>query len=196
MTGPERELYGMADLESLIKAINSINSWNLYDSAAFLCLVFIGTLFTRRHGFFAILIPVGYILPTLVVGIPWGLENTLNPEITIIVISLAVLAYRLFLSLVAPIWMSRTSSQAGKERAVLISIAIALGIHATMQFYQLLLYPELRLTPRWLFSVTLDEMKLISAIILGVVMYQTGSPAIDSPGALPTKSQELFAEKA
>ena len=79
---------------------------NLFDFTALLLLIFIGTLFTRRHGFFAILIPMGYILPIIVVG----LYDATNPTITLIIISIAVLAYRCLLSLIAPIWMSRTSS--------------------------------------------------------------------------------------
>lgn len=194
ITKLEREIfyYTNDDIFNMVK--NSI-TWNLYDSTAFLCLIFLGTLFTRRHGFFAILIPVGYILPTIVVGLPWNLQDAINPEITLTVISFAVLAYRSLLSLVAPIWMSRTSSQSGKKRAVLVSIVLALGIHAVMQFYQFFLYAAQVFTAQWVAFVVLDEIKLISAVALGVVMYQSASTVINLYGNMPAESSEFSAEK-
>jgi hypothetical protein len=172
--------------------------WRVYDITAFLLLIFIGTLFTRRHGFFAILIPVGYILPIMLVGTPWNLVDAPNPVVTLTIISIAILTYRSLLSLVAPIWMSRTSSLAGKKRIVLTSIAIALGIHAVMQFYLTIFFPEqsYHITPMWVTSVALDELKLISAICLGIVMYQNTQPAIDAPGQAPIESPELSTERA
>jgi hypothetical protein len=170
--------------------------WMVYDITAFLLLIFIGTLFTRRHGFFAILILMGYILPTIIVGFPWSMENVSNPELALTIISIAILAYRSLLSLIAPIWMSRASSQVGKKRAILIPIIIALGIHAVMQFYPILIYPEQNLTTQWVFSVALDELKLISAICLGIVMYQNTQPGIDTSSKTPVEYPELSTGKA
>ena len=171
---------------------NSI-AWDLYNFTALLLLIFIGTLFTRRHGFFAILIPMGYILPTIVVG----LEDATNPTIMLIIISIAVLAYRCLLSLIAPIWMSRTSSQAGKKRVVLISIAFALSIHTVMQFYpDLLLFPYQSYSIAQLgINVVLAELKIISAIVLGVVMYQSILPAGDASAHPSVEYPELSTEK-
>lgn len=166
---------------------------NLFDFTALLLLIFIGTLFTRRHGFFAILIPMGYILPTIVVG----LYDATNPTITLIIISIAVLAYRCLLSFIAPIWMSRTSSQAGKKRVVLISIAFALSIHTVMQFYPyLLLFPGQSYSIAQLgIDVVLAELKIISAIVLGVVMYQSILPAGDASAHPSVEYPELSTEK-
>jgi hypothetical protein len=177
---------------------SSTCTWIVYDITALLLLVFIGTLFTRRHGFFAILIPMGYILPALVVGLPPNLEYTSTPVTVLIMISFAVLAYRALLSLVAPIWMSRTSSQVGKKRIVLTAIAIALGIHAMMQFYLPIFFPEqgYYITPMWVTSVALDELKLISAIVLGVSMYQSAQPASETPAQATIEYPELSADKA
>jgi len=168
-------------------------AWYLYDFTALLLLIFIGTLFTRRHGFFAILIPMGYILPTIVAG----LYDATNPTIPLIIISIAVLAYRCLLSLIAPIWMSRTSSQAGKKRVVLISIAFALSIHTVMQFYPyLLLFPGQSYSIAQLgIDVVLAELKIISAIVLGVVMYQSILPAGDASAHPSVEYPELSTEK-
>jgi hypothetical protein len=188
------EQFANGDLWGYFK---DVISWGLYDSTAFLCLIFIGTLFTRRHGFFAVLIPMGYILPTMLVGLPWQIESSSNSAFALTMIYAAVLVYRALLSLVAPIWMSRSGSLAGKKRVVLVSIAVALGIQAVMQFFPLMLYPgQSQISAQWVTSVALDEIKLISAIVLGIVMYQSASPAINSPGELPEKSAGLAAEKA
>lgn len=175
--GLDQALYFNGDMWGTIK---DIVSWSLYDTTAFLCLIFIGTLFTRRHGFFAILIPMGYILPTMVIGVG-GIEPT-NPAIYLTIVYGAVLIYRSLLSLIAPVWMSRSSSLASKKRAVLVSIAIALGIHALMQLYSVMLYSgQNPFSAEWAISVVLVETKLISAILLGILMYQNISPTTDSP---------------
>jgi hypothetical protein len=166
--------------------------WDLYNLIAFLFLIFIGTLFTRRHGFFAILILVGYILPTIVVGIPWNLESNSNQ---LLIVSTAVIIYRSLLSIIAPIWMSRTSSQEGKKRVVMISIALALAVHAVMQFYPLTFSTEAySIGPDWFFSVLLEELKLVSAFLLAIVLYQDepSKPTIPGQayGAFPVLSRE------
>ena len=192
--GGSWEAYTTNELRELIKYIIT---WSLYDSTAFLCLIFIGTLFMRRHGFFAVLIPMGYILPTMLVGLPWQIESSSNSALALTMIYAAVLVYRALLSLVAPIWMSRSGSLAAKKHVVLVSIAVALGIQAVMQFFPLMLYPgQSQISAQWVISVALDEIKLISAIVLGIVMYQNVSPTINSPGELPEKSAGLAAEKA
>jgi hypothetical protein len=85
----------------------------LYNSSALILLIFIGTLFTKRHGFFTIFILVGYYLPAMLVGLPTEVQN--DPT-QLLLISLAVMVYRSLLSLIAPIWMSRTTLLKGKQR--------------------------------------------------------------------------------
>ena len=127
---------------------------------------------------------------------PWRLDQVTNPAITLPLIGFAVLAYRALLAFIAPLWVSRTGSQAGKNRAVLVTIVIALGIHAVMQFSSLWLYANQAITPQAIVSVTLSELKLISALILGVVMYQDVAPVSRMTGDMVEKSPELVAKKA
>jgi hypothetical protein len=177
------------DVSSAINLFRNSISLDIYEYTGFLLLIFIGTLFTRRHGFFAILIPIGYILPIIVVGMPWNLEGASTSAVASIII--AILAYRSLLSLVTPIWVSRTGSVAGKKRAILISIALALAIHAVMQFYSVWLYQGWTISAEWVSSVALGEIKLISAIILGIVLYQNSIPGVDMSEPLPSKNPEL-----
>jgi hypothetical protein len=168
--------------------------WDLYNLTAFLLLIFMGTLFTRRHGFFAILILVGYVLPTIVVGTPWDLENNSNQ---LLIVSSAVLLYRSLLSIIAPVWMSRTRSQDGKKRVVILSIALALTVHAVMQFYPLLFYPQpYSISTQWIVSVVLEELRLVSAFLLAIVLYQDEQSKPVSPGQVYGAFPVLTSEKA
>jgi hypothetical protein len=164
--------------------------WDIFNLTAFLLLIFLGTLFTRRHGFFAILIVVGYILPTILVGTPWDLDSN-----QLLIVSIAVMLYRTLLSIIAPVWMSRTSSQIGKKRVVIFSIAAALAVHAVMQFYPLIFYSQpYSIGSQWITSVVLEELKLVSAILLAIVLYQDepSKPVVSGQvyGAFPVLSRE------
>lgn len=143
----------------------------LYQLIPFLLLIFIGTLFTRRHGFLAILILVGYLLPTLVVGIPWYLDLDSNSSL-LLILSTAVLVFRTLLALIAPIWVARTSSETGKQRAVIISIVLALGIHATMQFFPWVAFPEVTYQLP-VIAILVSEISLFSGLCLASALYRT-----------------------
>ncbi len=172
--------------------------WILHPSLSLLLLVFLGTFFTRRHGFFAILILVGYVLPTTLVGLQnFGVYP--NPAFALAIFSAAILAYRTILTLVAPIWMSRAASQTGKRRIVLACIAIALAIHALAQFHPAVLYathPDMQVTPNWILSVALEELQLISAFLLAIAMYQNAQPERNAPEAAPLQAAEFSARQA
>jgi hypothetical protein len=73
-------IFQILDRSQLTSEIYNNYSYILYNTLAFLMLVMLGTLFTRRHGFFTIFILVGYVLPVMVVGLPIELEE--NPQLT------------------------------------------------------------------------------------------------------------------
>ena len=174
------EFYSPQEMQSILR--NSI-AWVLYNSSALLLMVFVGSLFTRRHGFFAMLVPLGYILPTVVVGIGLDYNSGSRPSLALVLASLAVLAYRVILSLVAPVWMSRSATQAGKKRVLLIVIACALGIHTIMQFYPAPFTYQAQgaeLVEK-IISVALSELQTISALLLALAMYQGALPAEPAP---------------
>lgn len=151
----------------------------LYNSSALILLIFIGTLFTKRHGFFTIFILVGYFLPAMLVGLPAEVQN--DPT-QLLLISLAVMVYRSLLSLVAPIWMSRTTLLKGKQRVILVCIALALIVQFAMQFYPMYYqYPGTFRFDLWQISVFLDELLLVVGFLLGIVLYQSAPQKPASP---------------
>lgn len=169
-------------------------SWVLYPAITLLLLIFIGTFFTRRHGFFTILLLVGYILPTSLVGLQ-EFEAYPNPTLALAIFSIAILAYRAILTLVAPIWMSRAASQTSKKRIILACIAVALIVHTLTQFYPVMLY-DIPVTPSWIIAVVLGELELISAFALAIVMYQNAPPMGKETAPTPVEIPEYSAKKA
>ncbi|HEX7556262.1 MAG TPA: hypothetical protein VF338_06530 [Leptolinea sp.] len=169
-------------------------SYILYNAIAPLFLVFIGTLFTREQGFFTIFILVGYVLPVMVVGIPWFQEFT---DENIIILSIGVLLYRSLLSLVAPIWMSRSRSQSGKRRAIVCSIFAAMTVHAIMQFYPVYFNLSERIDyPNWIQFVASDELILIFTFLVGLALYQVNLPSSGASAQAYGAFTELTTEKA
>ena len=171
--------------------------YDLLDFGALLLLVFMGTLFLKRHGFFAILIPLGYMLPAMLMGVFDNLESINNPVLALLVVSGAVLAYRSLLSLIVPIWMARSSTQTSKARVAVIAVAIALLIHAAMQVYSSTIYLGPMGWPTYYFpwniiSIAAQELKIAGAMALAIVLYgsfrPTGQPASSPTGEAPALS--------
>ncbi len=167
--------------------------WNiasiLYNASALLLLVFLGTLFTPRHGFFSIFILVGYVLPIIVVGTPLTQDD--NPTM-ILFLSIGVLLYRSILSLVAPIWMSRCRTQSRKKSVIVFSIFLALAVHAIMQFYPAFFNLADRINyPNWIQYVASDELSLVFAFLLGMSLYQSVGTAQEDHKVVPDGSQVL-----
>lgn len=187
------DLYAYAGFETT-NWLSLYASWMLYPATTLLLLIFIGMFFTRRHGFFSILLLVGYILPTPLVGLQ-DFEAYPNPTLALTIFSIAILAYRAILTLVAPIWMSRAASQTNKKRIILVCIATALIVETLAQFYPVMLY-DIPVTPSWIISVALYELKLISAFALAIVMYQNVQPQSDAAQTAPAQNAKLSAKQA
>jgi hypothetical protein len=155
-------------------------AWTLYDQLALLLLVFLTTLFTRRHGFFAILILVGYTLPTMLIGTNWNFESWANPALAIATVTVVILVYRALLALVVPVWMSRASRQSGKRRAILFPVMLALIIQTAMHFFQTFFTPDtFFISLQWVTIVLIDIVELCLAYFLVLTMVQE-QPGISS----------------
>lgn len=161
-------------------------SYILYNSLALMLLIFLGTFFTRRHGFFTIFILVGYFLPAMLVGLP---PEAQNDSALLLQISIAIMVYRSLLSLVAPIWMSRTALIKGKKRAILVCIALALAVQFAMHFF--LAYTRFG---QWYLSVILDDLLLVIGVLLGVALYQVEPVQSGSAATLPDHQMMLSIE--
>ena len=115
--------------------------WIFDEALSIVLLVWIGTLFMKRHGFFSIYLFVGYIMPTMIIGFPWNIDQSINQDLAILIMGIAVIGYRVLLTLVSPVWMARMKSQSERKRAIIIPIAIAVVIHGIMLFNQVFFFP-------------------------------------------------------
>jgi hypothetical protein len=101
----------------------NISPNDFYYYSGFLLLILLGTLLTRRHGRLAILLPLGYLLPTI-------LYERIEPPL--FWISVIVLVYRLLIALVAPILIVRSASDRAIKQASTIVVLTVIGIQVAM----------------------------------------------------------------
>ncbi len=99
--------------------------WSLYSSLPLLLLIFVGVFFAHKYKGFSFLVLLGYLLPAVI----FGRYDASQHPVPFYVISLAVLLYRFVVALVAPVWLVRSASVPGRQRAAIIPVAIAILCH-------------------------------------------------------------------
>ena len=113
------------DIPAKLRGIAATVYFNLTPDMGFLLLILIGGLLAWRHGRVAVLLPLGYIIPTVVLG---RFDNSSNLPYSLLLIGASVLAYRVLVTLVAPIWILRSASDRAQRRAGSIALPVAVGI--------------------------------------------------------------------
>jgi hypothetical protein len=128
-------------LESLIATMFDQASYNLYTYGGFLVLILLGALLAARHGRLAALLPLGYLLPTILYGrVSNDWPNPGTPEFTfLLTVGAAALTYRFLVALAGPLWIVRSASGQMQKRASVTSLMVLVAIQAifnlTMLFY-------------------------------------------------------------
>jgi hypothetical protein len=163
--------------------------WQLYEIFVVVFLVCIGTLFLKQHGFFSIFVYVGYLLPKQLIGYPWNVDELLSIEYAMLLIGVAIISYRVLLSLIAPVWMSRAVSQNRKTKAVIIPIIIAISISFIIAFYQYFFFPEAgRITLQTFLFAAMVQLKPILGLFFAISLYRV----ISFPAAVKTLTPEAI----
>jgi hypothetical protein len=106
-----------------------------YEYAGLLLLILLGALLTKRHGRLAMLLPMGYLLPTVLYGRfadYWVGISEQVVNVYLLLICVTVLTYRFVIALAAPLWIVRSASGKTQEKASLIALLVTLGIQALM----------------------------------------------------------------
>jgi hypothetical protein len=90
----------------------------------FLLLILFGAVAARRHGRLALLLPLGYLIPAVLLG-----KFDYDPRMPYLLAAAgtAVFLYRFFVTIVAPIWIARSASDRAKTRAGTIGLLAAVG---------------------------------------------------------------------
>jgi hypothetical protein len=103
-------------------------SWEFRDLAQILFIILAGTLLLRRYGSLALLLPLGYMIPSVLYG-RFTPQESLIP---FFIVGASVLAYRVILTLVAPVWILRSDNVGGQTRAFGVTLLAALFISVAL----------------------------------------------------------------
>ena len=115
-----------------LKVVILLASYYLYIYGGFLVLILLGALLAGRHGRLAALLPLGYLLPTVLYGRvsnDWPTPGT--PEFTLMLtVGAAALTYRFLVALAGPLWIVRSATGRMQKRASMTSLMVLVGIQA------------------------------------------------------------------
>jgi hypothetical protein len=174
---------GYQEIPFILRNIASTIYSNAAPEIGFFLLILIGGLMARHHGRLALLLPLGYLIPTVVMGY---VDDWPNLPYSLFWISASVLAYRVLVTLVAPIWIVRSSSEHAQQRAGTIVLLAALGInvaaHALYLSASLAAYGD-RISRLDYYSYFSPELLILAGIALAITLYQPVNPAQPIPGA-------------
>jgi heme/copper-type cytochrome/quinol oxidase subunit 4 len=170
-------LIQIAGAETIFRDILSSAYYYLTLDLGFLLLILIGGLLAWRHGRLALLLPLGYLIPTIVLG-----RFDYDPAMPFLLagISIAVFVYRIFITLVAPIWIVRSASDRARRRAGTIGLLAAIGILVAVHIGYWLANAA---TYGWemdlfnFYSYLSPELITLAGIVLAVSLYKADTPA-------------------
>lgn len=152
-------------------------------AAIFLLLVFAGALLARRHGRLAMLLLIGYLLPTIVYGLYHDWDTfSLHPAW----INAAVLTYRVCMAVIAPLWVVRSASQRGQALATTVPVILALAAQTGLTIATQTGTGTLE-TFGWLAT---DMTTTIAGLALATVLYKRISPTPRISAASPTPASQ------
>jgi hypothetical protein len=175
-----------ADSQSIWKDVSNTAYYFFSLDFGFLLLILTGVILARRHGRLALLLPLGYLMPTVVLG---RFDNDPSVPFLLIWASISVLVYRVFVTLIAPVWIVRSASDTARRRAgaagLMAAVAILLLAHIGHLVTGVSAYGwEWSLTGFY-YSVS-PELNTLAGIALAVSIYQpvpSAQPVIP-PGAV------------
>lgn len=114
---------------SSVSSLWQESSYSVYSAfssyAGFFLLILIGAFLARRHGRLAALLPLGYLIPTVVLG-----RYEYDPAFPyqLLLVGLTVFIYRLIVAVIAPVWIVRSATDGSRKRAAAAGLLAAIGI--------------------------------------------------------------------
>jgi hypothetical protein len=122
------QAYGSSSGTEIMAKFGLLVTWQFQDLAQILIIILAGTLLLRRYGSLALLLPLGYMIPSILYG-------RVTPEESLIpffIIWASVLVYRIILTLIAPVWILRSAGAGRQKRAFGITLLAALLISVAL----------------------------------------------------------------
>jgi hypothetical protein len=180
-------LYG--NIPSMLQDVAYSAFYAFLPTVGFLLLILVGMLLARRHDRLALLMPLGYLIPAVVLG---KFDNSNVLPYSLFWISVTVLVYRVLVTLVAPIWIVRSASDRAKKRAGVIALAAAAGIlvlaHAGYFFATLAAYGwDLEWTDYYYYFS--PDLMILVGMALAITLYKSATPAQSVAGPTPVGAE-------
>jgi hypothetical protein len=184
------ELIGPNAMAFLGQSFSSAVYFEFYFAAGFFLVVLLGALSGRRHGFLAILLVLGYLLPAILFGQSrsiWPDQPTLNlwfdpTTITyghspnLLLINSVMMTYRLLLAVVAPVMIVRAASVLSQKRIGLFALLAAAGIHIAMIFSILFFNGGSGMAWFDYYYIGSAQLIAVAGILLALSLYGTARP--------------------
>jgi hypothetical protein len=182
-------LYG--NIPSMLQDVAYSAFYAFLPTVGFLLLILVGMLLARRHGRLALLMPLGYLIPAVVLG---KFDNSNVLPYSLFWISVTVLVYRVLVTLVAPIWIVRSASDRAKKRAGVIALAAAAGIlvlaHAGYFFATLAAYGwNLEWTDYYYYFS--PDLIILVGMALALTLYKSAAPAPSIPDSAQVTAEMI-----
>jgi hypothetical protein len=170
----------------------------LYESVGLLVLILLGAFFARRHGRLAMLLLMGYLLPTVIYGRFTNYWNAL-PDSTVttylLLISITVLIYRFIIALAAPVWVVRSAAPGAQRKAGLTTLLICISIQAAMNIgvgvFMSLNYQFTGFTWLTWYVTFAVQLIMVAGVGLAAVLYGDPPPSpsvVEAAAEAPTLS--------
>jgi hypothetical protein len=180
-------LYG--NIPSMLQDVAYSAFYAFLPTVGFLLLILVGILLARRHGRLALLLPLGFLIPTVVLG---RFDNSNVLPYSLFWISVTVLVYRVLVTLVAPIWIVRSASDHARKRAGVIALVAAAGIlvfaHAGYFFATLAAYGwDLGWTDYYYYFS--PDLMILVGMALALTLYKSVTPVQSVAGPTPVGAE-------
>jgi hypothetical protein len=172
-----------------------MGGYGIITYGGFLGLILFGALLSRRHGRLAVLLPLGYLLPTVLYGRmsnEWPIPGSLEFAYMFSV-SVGILVYRFIVALAGPLWVVRSATLRMQKRAGIITLVSLLAIQGMFNL-GLFAFTSGGWQPQRFISsymMIVESLILGAGILMALVLYQA-QPAAQAAKAveeaLPTAS--------
>lgn len=184
------ELLKSSSLNAVLKDMLYSGYYYATLDLGFLLLILVGALTARRHGRLALLLPIGYLIPAVLLG-----RFDYDPRMPYFLVgaSAAVLIYRIFVTLVAPVWIVRSGSERAQTRAGAVGLLTAVAFITAVEIVYLVVVGavmEWKLNWTTVYYTISPELIMLAGFGLALSLYKPLNPgqADSTPQAVASTS--------
>jgi hypothetical protein len=160
---------------SFLRYILQSSYYSFTYNIEFPLLILAGALLARRHGRLAVLLPLGYLIPAILLG---RYDYSPDQPFFLLWAGATVFVYRAIVTLVAPVWIVRSASDGGQRRAGAVGLFAAVGITIAAHIGLLLVYyfNYSMGNVSWLdvYYTISPDLIMAAGIALAISLYQRG----------------------